>query len=105
MAKFSQRYGHTPLEQAFQREAVDSRLRTSLWNVLNLCVWERWEPYEYGSTPDSQRINALLKRVWFHYFKGDIDKLPTFRGDYSGSQGAYDILKDYFFKAKWYEVY
>src|SRR3989442_791860 len=104
MPQFSQRYGYTPAEKAFQREVVSGELRTGLWNVLNLCVWERWEPYRYGWTADSERINGLLQRFWIRHFNADVDHLPPFHyGD--SRKGAYDILKEHFFGCKWFEVF
>lgn len=104
MALFSQRYGYSPAEKAFQREAVSPELRTALWNVLNLCIWERWEDYHYGWTPDSERINDLCQRLWIQYFNADVDQLPPFHyGD--SRKGAYDVLKERFFRCKWHELF
>jgi hypothetical protein len=103
MTLFSERYGYTA-KQAFQREVVSPDLRTGLWNVLKLCVWDFWEDYEYEWTVDSQRINRMVERLWLHYLKADIDDLPPFH--YPDSRkGAYDVLKDNFFRCEWYELF
>lgn len=106
MPKFSQRYGYTEIERAFQRERINETLRTALWNVLSGLMWDLWEhPSEYhGYSQTSKQINMISKRLWFHYFKRDMDALPKFRGDFNRG-GAYDIFKEYFFGCKWYEVY
>jgi hypothetical protein len=104
MPRFSERYGYTPIERAFQRERMDKALRTALWNVLSVTMWDKWDYYQYGYTPDSQRINAITHRVWFQYFKADLDRLPLFRGQ-CNEQGAYDVFKQHFFEGKWYEAY
>ena len=111
MPKFSQRYGYTKIEQAFQRERVDTTLRTALWNIISVGMWDQWKPYsEYvtdygvGYSQDSQRINAISKRLWLNYFKRHLDDLPEFKR-YDGQRGAYDFFKEYFFSCKWYEVY
>jgi len=98
MPKFSERYGYTPIERAFQRERMDETLRIGLWNVLSLSMWHHWELPFYNS-----RINAIAKRAWLHYFKRDIDRLPEFRYSLGGS--AYSIFKDHFFKGEWFEAY
>jgi AbiJ N-terminal domain 4 len=72
MPKFSRRYGYTQIERAFQRERIDDTLRTTLWNVLSISMWDRWEPYNYGYTAESHRINSITRRLWFHYFKRDM---------------------------------
>lgn len=104
MALFSKRYAHTPAEPPFQRESVSRELRTALWNVLKLCIWDRWEAYQYGWTHESERINDLVQRIWIHLLKEDVDHLPSFHRRDS-RKGAYDILKEHFFGCKWYEVF
>ena len=86
MPKFSQRYGYTEIERAFQRERIDDALRIALWNVLSLSTWDRWKRYNYGYTPDSERINLLAQRLWFHYFKRDMDTLPVFKAGYQSKE-------------------
>jgi hypothetical protein len=105
MPKFSQRYGYTEMERAFQRERIDDTLRTALWNVLSACMWDLWEhPSEiHGYSQNSRRINTISKHLWVNYFKRDMDALPEFRG--FNEKGAYDLFKEYFFSCKWYEVY
>src|SRR5437016_5153877 len=105
MPKFSQRHGYTEIERAFQRERIDNTLRTALWNVISMSMWDSWKFPDYvGYSEDSERINAISKRLWFNYFKRDMDALPEFKGSYN-EIGAYDSFKEYFFHCKWYEVY
>lgn len=103
MPSFSQRYGHTPLEQAFQRESIDEALRTKLWNVLKVAIWDRYEKGEYHYPEFSQKIDELVRRLWFHFFNKDLDQLPAFKS--YGSRSAYGVLKDFFFGCKWFQVY
>ena len=107
MPSFSQRYGYKATEQAFQRERVDETLRLGLWSVMSMCMWDQWEYYDYGyESEQTQKINILFRRLWFNYFKNDMDRLPSFRrSGRSGNQTGYDYLKAYFLKCEWYEVY
>ena len=109
--KFSERHGYTKVEKVFQREQVNTNLRTTLWNMISLSMWDRWKPYSewltedgIGYTEDSRRINAISKSLWFSYFQRDLDHLPEFKRDSRG-RGAYDSFKEYFFSCKWYELY
>jgi len=103
MPRFSQRYGHTPLEQAFQRESVDVELRTKLWNVLKLMIWDKHGySHERSRIEITQRIDNMLQRLWFNFFNKDLDSLPEFR---NYGKGAYDQLKRHFLGCKWFEVY
>ena len=104
MPIFSQRYGHTSLENAFQRESIDSELRTKLWNVLKLSIWDRYERHNREYDDFTKRIDAMVRRIWFHYFNRDLDSLPDFHESY-GQGGAYHVIKEYFFRCKWFELY
>ncbi len=106
MPKFSQRYGYTPTERAFQRERIDETLRITLWNYLSHEMWNLWSPPDrYGIwSSDGRRITDIARRVWIHYFKYDLDDLREFQGSFDGPT-TYDTFKAYFFEAKWYEAY
>jgi len=107
MATFSDRHGYTPVKKLILREDVPIHMRLALWNMLNISIWKQWRFYDYGWTAESDRINALLKRIWLHFLKRDWDDLPEFRyrPGYGPGKGGYDVLKDYFFKCKWFEVF
>ena len=104
MATFSQRYGYSHLESAFQRESIDSALRTKLWNVLKVTIWDAYDSGNRSYHDVTKRIDYLIRRLWFHYFNRDLDSLPDFYEPY-GKKGAYDVLKDYFSGCQWHEVY
>ena len=109
MPKFSQRYGYTQIEKSFQRERVEMMLRTKLWNVLSLFIWDKWEQplgnHYTRYTQHSELINILTRRVWFYYFGRDMDALPIFKSVYSHQKSAYVAFKEYFLACKWFEVY
>ncbi len=104
MPRFSQRHGYSPLEQAFQREKIDEALRTSLWNILNVSIWD-----EYDKTNSyheaNRRIEDLVRRLWLHFFNNDLDDLPVFKSRYPRQQQSYDRIKAFFFRCEWFEVY
>lgn len=105
MPRFSERYGYRLVKQAFQREEVDDTLRVALWNVFTVCMWDRWTCPDYGyRDTNTQKIDSLFKRMWFSYFKKDLDQLPTFRAG-RGYKSGYEFLKDYFLRCPWHEVY
>lgn len=103
MSKFSQRLGYSPTEGAFQREAVDEQLRTKLWNILKVAIWDDFNPHEYRLKEKSERITGLVRRLWFNFLNRDLDKLPEFRR--SHGESAYGALKKHFFECQWFEVY
>jgi hypothetical protein len=103
MPTFSQRYGYTPLENAFQREWIDSALQTKLWNILKVTLWDRNDIHNRSYDDVTKRIDHLVRRLWFNYFNRDLDQLPDFYG--RRDNGAYDVLKNHFFECQWFEVY
>jgi hypothetical protein len=104
MSIFSQRHGYSPVEKAFQRESIDSALRTKLWNILKVAIWDRYDQRNYPYCETSKRIDLLTRRLWFNFFNRDLDRLPNLYESY-GNKGAYDILKEHFAKCEWFEVY
>ena len=104
MPIFSLRHGYSALESAFQRESIDSALRTKLWNILKVTIWDRYDFHNRSYDPLTKRIDRLVERLWFNYFNWDLDRLPGFYESY-GKKGAYDALKDYFLTCQWFEVY
>lgn len=108
MANFGQRYGYQPLNTPFQREQVDGELRTKLWNILSVGIWDAWEPVSEWRTRNevSGRIEQLMRRLWVRFFNTDLDTLPDFRdGHGRAGGGAYDVLKKFFMTCEWFLVY
>jgi len=106
MSRFSQRYGYSPLEKAFQRETADESLRTKLWNVLKITIWDNYKPRNSRFQETTNKIDAMLNRLWFHFFIRDLDSLPNFLPQYHGdNKTAYLFLKNFFFSCDWFELY
>lgn len=108
MALFSQRKGLTPLKKDIQIDEVDLPLRNSLWTALQVNYWEHWEPKAYGAqTNIAEEVDTLATRIWINLFKHPIDTLPVFDFQKYGRSGTgfIDIAREYFFKAKWFEIY
>jgi hypothetical protein len=95
--KFSERIGITKAESILQIQGMNSDLRNSLWNVLDIFVWQAenfmYCPYE------NPGIVAFSHRLWFSYFKEPIDEIPD------GSDRKLKAIRDYFFKCPWNEIY
>jgi len=77
MPTFSQRHGYSSLENAFQRESIDDSLRTKLWNILKIAIWDKYDSERRHYDEVTKRIDFLVKRLWFHYFNRDLDRLPN----------------------------
>ena len=93
MKSFSQRKGLKPISEVIQIDSMNSELRNSLWNTLDVEIWSQAQP------PDYVLIELFSKELWFNFFKKPIDSRPRY---------AHRILPEirtFFFECKWFEVY
>lgn len=97
MKTFSQRKGYKPVSETIQTDSMNSELRNSLWNALDVALWST-EDYIYRQYGEPF-IKPFSKALWFHYFKRPIDSRPD-----RASQ-ILAAIRDYFFKCEWFEVY
>jgi len=95
--KFSEREGFKKVQEDLQIGSMNSALRNSLWNALDIALWSSrsFQNTQHGYPQILQFGNWL----WRHYFKEPIDTLPNRGGE------IHKIIRAYFFKCKWYEVY
>ena len=103
MKSFSERKGLKPVRDAIQTDSMNDELRNSLWNGLHIAIWDAdgFVHSRYGAMPE---IDAFSEHLWFRYFRKPIDARPGFQyGD--RSQRILKVIRDYFFDAKWHEVY
>jgi hypothetical protein len=101
--KFSQRIGKTAVRQSLQIESVDQELTNRLWNAVLLDFLYNIEEYSF-SGKDSQRT-FVLKLIWAEFFVRPVDDFPKDLLGRDFNDGAIRIMKDWFFKAKWFEKY
>jgi hypothetical protein len=99
--KFSQRIGKQPVYTALQTEGMDDALRNSLWNVLDLFIWQRqgFLGPSYGGGGPVGDIHAFSQVLWFQFFKKPIDTCPT------RALELLAVIRKFFFESEWYEVY
>ena len=95
--KFSQRKGYTKPSEIIQTQGMNENLRVSLWNILDLVVWQG-QNFLWSRFSDPE-IDKYSKILWFQYFKKPVDTRPDQPSD------ILNIIRDYFFKCEWYEVY
>ena len=99
--RFSQRYGHSSVKQVIQLESMDSDLRNSLWNALELHYWQPlYLPRTRGlGSPDNMEVRSICVAIWVNYFKRPLDTLS----DHWDS--TRNRIRKYFFECSWSEVY
>ncbi|WP_237613138.1 AbiJ-NTD4 domain-containing protein [Pectobacterium carotovorum] len=91
------------MQKVIQRESMDNELRIGLWNVLQITVWDRWSS---GGTSSREKLEVTSKKIWIHFFKLPVDKIPAFHYDpYRALKDAHEIIRDFFFEMEWWESY
>lgn len=104
--KFSERYGHKPVREIIQIDSIDEALKNGIWSLLKVFYWDRakYSSHGYGGgyslvSESNRDLKILCNSLWFNYFKKPLDSLSD---DWSE---VLKQLRDYFFNAKWYEIY
>jgi len=98
--RFSERHNLISVREAIQIDSMDIELRTSLWNVLQLCVWDHVTSYSgtsfFRMNPE---VHRLFIRLWLRHFKRPVDNLDDNWAIMIGR------IRQEFFNWEWYEVY
>lgn len=98
MRRFSQRRGLTPVKESIQIDEMDADLRNGLWNCLSVLYWERL-PSQAAIISDDKELQALLTRLWLHFFKTPLDTLDSWWPT------VYRQLRERFFSEDWFYAY
>jgi hypothetical protein len=97
---FSQRQGITPTSRPIQVDTMDEYLRNGLWNGVKLHLLDaQSKSGRYGYSEGSSQFNDLCQIIWHHYYKLTIDSIPD------NPYKCESIIRERFFRSKWYEVY
>ena len=100
MELFSHRKGLRQLRETIQAEEIDVALRNGIWNALLDTCWASIskEAQRYAGEPHGREW-IFLRGVWADFFKVPVDDMPR------EWHAIFDVLRDYYFKCAWYEVY
>lgn len=98
--RFSERIGVKPLRLEFQRDGIDDALRAGLWTALSTTVLKfKYEYNLYGRSNWGPYFDVISTQVYVWFFKRPIDRKPN------GADDFVKLVRDWFFKAEWFEVY
>ena len=95
---FSQRKGLKPVKETLQIDSMDYDLRSRLWDIVSpqLKIGQLLQTPFGLANPE---VRSPIMHLWHRYFKWPQDTIPE-----HGINIA-QIIRDYFFKCKWNEVY
>lgn len=98
--KFSERKGFKPTLSIIQVDSMNTDLRNSLWNVLNVSFLLRFRG-SIGSSPQyyGKSIRDFFVYLWLDYFKLPLERMPDYKKE------IVEIVWRYFQKWEWFEVY
>lgn len=98
--RFSERKGYKDLTKILQVKSIDENLRNSLWNVLDLGVFDS-DSLKVNNYSNSvvERFVIIFHKLWIGYYKKTHDTFP------SSPLEMYLELRNDFFSCRWYEVY
>ena len=76
---------------------MNTELRHSLWNALDIAIWSTagFQFKQYG-TPD---ITSFARALWFGFFKEPIDTIPD------RASKILSHIREHFYECEWFEVY
>src|ERR1035438_8008370 len=98
--RFSEEKGFRKARASVQREEMDSALRNGLWNVLHKMLFENDRfIYSQLSLYQPSMLDELVNSLWQSHFKQPVDQAPQ------GVESQVATLRDYFFKAQWWDIY
>ncbi|WP_271400065.1 AbiJ-NTD4 domain-containing protein [Salinicoccus roseus] len=97
--KFSQRHGFKNVRDSFQIESIDHRLKTGLWNAMQITCFDG--SYNLISPRGTNPVLLeICKSLWRDYFKERLNDFPSSWYDFESK-----LESDYFHIFSWYEIY
>ena len=104
MARFSQRYGYSPVRDKIQLDGMDVQLRNSLWSALEIHLWSRVVTSDLFiaselSLPSNKRFKLLFTGLWGSFFKLPLDTLSD------NWVTVKNQIRAQFFNETWFWVY
>ena len=101
--KFSERLGLFKPKTTIPKEQMPEHLRNTMWSVVCDETFGRLsnnKPYGGGLSD----LADFFRKLWRDFFKKPIDNLMISEGRIY-TEDSYKFVRNWFFSAKWYEVY
>lgn len=98
--RFSERMGQKQVRGELQVNGMDTPLRTSLWNVVYVALFERLSNARHG-TPLATALDSVVRKLLVEFFRWSLDDIPR----YTSELDTNGKIRHWFFNAEWYEVY
>lgn len=97
--KFSDRIGITEPNTLIQIDSMTKELRNKLWSSFEIYFFEESREVRQVQPLVDSKLYKMAFNLWLYYFKFPTDNIPLYDIEFKS------IIRDYFFKADWYQVY
>jgi len=103
--RFSQRIGKKPVKSVLQVDNMDVDLRNRIWNTVLEDFFGKVN--SFTSNYEESDLGHLYRFLWKEFFNYLMDNLPTWNSAIIkvDTDAVQEILRKWFFKAEWFEVY
>ncbi len=95
MSLFSERQGYVPAREKMQRESIDNRLRTALWNELYMAAIGEFDNVGFHDA----RSKWLATTLWRDFFNWPLESITYQKND------AFSRIKEFFNSCEWYIIF
>lgn len=96
---FSERNGHVAARTVLQLDSIDEPLKNSLWNALQIFIWDRYSYEGLSAQTSRSGLNNFFRSLWLDFFVTPVDTIPF------GTREAVSSVRKYFFKCDWFKIY
>lgn len=101
--RFSERIGKKQVKTALLIERVDEDLKNRLWNTI---LEDFFNKIPENHNYPKHRVREICKVIWKEFFNYRVDEIPMYiNADIISHESVIRYLKDWFFKAEWFEIY
>jgi AbiJ N-terminal domain 4 len=100
---FAERIGIKKPKIELSKDNLSIDLKNTLWSIICTEVLSKLNTrVSYGGS--FSELVSFFKVLWIDFFKWPIDSLSVSQGQFYNEKD-YNRLRDWFFKAEWYDVY
>ncbi len=100
---FAERIGLKKPKIELSKENLSEDLRNTLWSLIINEVLSKLNP-RVGYGESFSPLVSFFKTLWIDFFKWPVDNLSVNNGEFYNEKD-FKRLRDWFYKAEWFEVY
>jgi hypothetical protein len=102
--RFSQRIGKVSVREVLQVESIDMLLKNKIWNLIIEGFFPQFE--DSISSGNDTELKSVCTYLWKEFYGQPVDTIATYyNSGIISTEGFISFVRDWFYKADWYEVY